>query len=232
MMFRSFAAALALLCVSESVSGFASLHGKAPSTDAMTKTSTSLDMWSEEGMKKATTSLVAATLLVGNIATGIAPAVAMNDPADAFGGSSQLIAARSGGRAGGRSAAARAAPRSAPRPSSTTNTRIIDRTTYVAPPVYSSPSIIMAPPVYNPVPGLGLGLGLNAINQIGNDMRDYRQESEIRDTRSQLEQSKMREAELEARLRQLEMQGQNQMSQQQILLQQQMMQQQQAAVAK
>jgi hypothetical protein len=191
-------------------------------------------LFNEESVKKATASFVAATLLMGNIAT-VAPAVAAMDGSyDFAGGSSQIVAARSGGRAGGRSAGARAPPRSsAPRPSSTTNT-IIERRTYVTPsPVYSSPGIIVAPPIYNPYPGLGLGLGLNAINQIGNDMRDYRQENEIRDARYQLEQSRTREAEMEARLRQLEMQqNSNQFSQQQqqqLLMQQQMMQQQAAA---
>ncbi len=66
----------------------------------------------------------------------------------------------------------------------------------------------------------GLGLGLNAVSQIGNDMRDYRQESEIQQTKSALQDSKMREAQMEARLRQLEMQSQgSQMSQQQMLQQ-------------
>jgi hypothetical protein len=71
----------------------------------------------------------------------------------------------------------------------------------------------------------GLGLGLNAMGQIGNDMRDYRQESEIQQTKSALQDSRSREAQMEARLRQLETQGQvNQMSQQQ-MSQQQMLQQ-------
>lgn len=82
--------------------------------------------------------------------------------------------------------------------------------------------------------GLGLGLGLNAVNQIGNDMRDYRQEREIQDTRSELNASRQREAQMEARLRSLEGQGQmnqQQMTQQQLQMQQQMFLQQQAANA-
>ena len=237
-MFKSFTAVLALLCVS-SVSGFAPQIHHVVTNAKTSSSSTSLNLFNEESAKKATASFVAATLLLGNIAT-VAPAVAaMDDSYDFAGGSSsQVIAARSGGRAGGRSAGARAAPRSsAPRPSSTTtNTRVIERRTYVTPsPVYSSPGIIIAPPIYNPYPGLGLGLGLNAVNQIGNDMRDYRQENEIRDARYQLEQSRSREAEMEARLRQLEMQQNSnqftQQQQQQLLMQQQMMQQ-QAAPAK
>jgi hypothetical protein len=50
----------------------------------------------------------------------------------------------------------------------------------------------------------GLGLGLNAVNQIGNDMRDSRQEGEIRSTQSELIQSRQREADMAARLQQLE----------------------------
>jgi hypothetical protein len=78
-------------------------------------------------------------------------------------------------------------------------------------------------------------LGLNAINQIGNDMRDYRQENEIRDARYQLEQARMKEAELDARLRQLENSNNNQAAQltqqQLIMLQQQQQQLQQALPA-
>merc|ERR1740130_239313 len=96
------------------------------------------------------------------------------------------------------------------------STTVINRT-YMSP----SPSVMYAPSYgYNPMGGLGLGLGLNAINGIGNDMRDYRQEREIQDTRSELNQSRQREAEMEARLRQLES-GQGQMTQQQQLQMQQ-----------
>lgn len=220
-MIKSVAVALALLCASSQVSGFAPIA--APSSKA---SSTSLNLWNEDAVKQAAGSLVAATFLLGNVVS-VAPAVAMDESFD-FGGSSQVVAARSGGRAGGR-AAPRPAARPMPRPSgTTTNTRVIERTRYVPSPTYSSPGIIMAPPIYNPLPGYGLGLGLNAINQIGNDMRDYRQEGEIRDARYQLEQARMREAELDARLRQLENgQQPNQLTQQQLL----MLQQQQAAPA-
>ena len=184
--------------------------------------STSLNMVNEESVKKAATSFAAAAFLMANVAA-VEPAFA----ADMDFGSSQVVAARSGGRAGGRSSAARA-PSRAP----TRSTTVINRSTYIAPPVYSSPSVIVAPPIYNPVPGLGLSIGLNAMNQIGNDMRDYRQEAEIRDTRSELMRSQAREAEMEARLRQLEAQQNGQLSvqqQQQLMMQQQMMLQQQQA---
>merc|ERR1711865_986600 len=65
----------------------------------------------------------------------------------------------------------------------------------------------------------GLGLGLNAIQNQGNQMRDYRQEGEIQDTKSELNMSKMREQEMENRIRSLEagMNGGSGMTQQQAL---------------
>lgn len=141
-----FSVALALLCA-PAASGFV-----IPSQHSTP--STILHMTPQEGMKKAAISAVAAAFLAGNLAA-MEPAFASSmDDMDYF-GSSQVVAARSGGRAGGRSSAARAAPRPMARPSSTTtNTRVIERTRYVSP----SP-VIVAPPMYgygyNPVPGLG-----------------------------------------------------------------------------
>ena len=218
MMFKSFTAVTALLCVS-GASAFAPI--------AAPKTSTSLQMANanEDSTKKVAASVLAATFILGNVAA-VAPAQAMDD---SYFGSSNVIAARSGGRAGGRSSARRAPSRPSSyssRPSTTT----INRTTVIAAPAYSSP-VMMAPPMYSPMPGLGLSLGLNAMSNIGNDMRDYRQEREIQDTRSELTQSRAREAQMEARLNQLES-GQGQMNQQQQLqMQQQMFLQQQAAAA-
>lgn len=203
----------------------------APVSNGQAK-STSLNMINEESMKKAATSFAAAAFLMSNV-VATAPALAVDDMDF---GSTQVIAARSGGRAGGRSSAARMPARSAPSRSTTT---VINRSTYIAPsPVIGGGygGVYVAPPIYNPIPGLGLSIGLNAINQIGNDMRDYRQEAEIRDTRSELMRSQAREAEMEARLRMLEAQQNGQLSvqqQQQLMMQQQMMlQQQQAAAAK
>ena len=193
--------------------------------------STSLNMINEESMKKAATSFAAAAFLMSNV-VATAPALAVDDMDF---GSTQVVAARSGGRAGGRSSAARMPARSAPSRSTT----VINTRTYVAPsPVIGGGygGVYVAPPIYNPVPGLGLSIGLNAMNKIGNDMRDYRQEAEIHDTRSELMRSQAREAEMEARLRMLEAQQNGQLSvqqQQQLMMQQQMMlQQQQAAAAK
>ncbi|CAJ1936509.1 unnamed protein product [Cylindrotheca closterium] len=195
----------------------------APASNGQAKT-TSLNMINEESMKKAATTFAAAAFLMSNVAAA-APAFAVDDMDF---GSTQVIAARSGGRAGGRSSA-RAPSRAPSRSAPSRSTTVINRSTYIAPPVYSSP-VYVAP--YNPMPGLGLSFGLNAMNQIGNDMRDYRQEGEIRDTRSELMRSQAREAEMEARLRQLEAQQQGQLSaqqQQQLMMQmqqQQMLQQQ------
>ena len=54
---------------------------------------------------------------------------------------------------------------------------------------------------------VGLGYGLGAINNAGNEYRDYRQEGEIQQSKAELEMAKKREAELEARIKALE-QGQ------------------------
>ena len=227
-MFKSITAVMTLLCVS-GASAFAPIASPAKAS------MTSLQMANgneENNAKKVAASVLAATFILGNVATA-APAQAVDESTFFDNASTQVLAARSGGRAGGRSSSARMSsrPRSAPASRSTT---VINRT-YVRP-GYSSPSVIMAPSYgygYNPYPGLGLGLGLNAVNQIGNDMRDYRQEREIQDTRAALNESRMREAEMEARLRQLESGQTGQLTQQQLMQQQQMMylQQQQAAAA-
>lgn len=51
---------------------------------------------------------------------------------------------------------------------------------------------------------IGLGYGLGAMNSAGDSIRDYRQESEIQQSKAELEQAKAREAELEQRIRALE----------------------------
>ena len=87
-------------------------------------------------------SALAAAFIFSSVATTIAPAFAasMNDNNYNYEpSSSQVIAARSGGRMGGRSSMGS-------RSSSTTNIR---RTTIVRP-AMSSPSVIVAPPMYSP----------------------------------------------------------------------------------
>lgn len=141
--------------------------------------------------------VVAATLFV-NAALTVSPAFA---DVDAFGGSSQVIAARSGGRMGGRSVyRAPAATRSYR--SSTT----IIRPMIAPPPVYISPfgGGFGFGYGYSPFSGFGLGYGLGAMNSAGDAIRDSRQETEIQRSRAELEQAKAKEAELEARLKALE----------------------------
>lgn len=49
-----------------------------------------------------------------------------------------------------------------------------------------------------------MGYGLGAMGNIGNEIRDNRQESEIQRSQAELDQARQREAELDARIRQLE----------------------------
>jgi hypothetical protein len=139
-----FFAAIALLCAS-GVSGFV-----APS--ASKQSTTSLSMSPEEGMKKAAVSFMAAAFLAGNLAA-VEPAFAAADDMDF--GSSQVVAARSGGRAGGRSSAPRRAPSRSSYSAPSQSRTVINRT-------YMQPSpVIVAPPIYgggfgyNPMGGLG-----------------------------------------------------------------------------
>jgi len=193
-------------------------------------------------MKKAAASIVAATFILGSIGVpepAIAAAAPSMDNANAniysvsvIDSSSQIVAARrSGGRSGGRarSSSSRPAMRS---PSSSSRSTVINRNTYISP---SPRSVYVAPPVYGGGFGYGYNpfgfmFGLNAIGNVGRDMRDYRQEGEIQDTRLELERSRTRENELEGRLRQLE-QGQTGLQQQQQFQQLQPIQQAPAAVA-
>jgi hypothetical protein len=213
MMFtKAVTAALMLLCA-PGVTGFA----LQPSSPRVSSSSLHLSKSSEDGLKKMATSVLAAAFLMTNT-VGVAPAAAMDD----FDfGSSQVIAGRSGGRAGGRSSAPAARPSSSS--SQSRSTTVINRT-YVTPsPYYSSPGLLYAPvPMYNPIPGIGLGIGLNAIGNIGNEMRDYRQEGEIQRTRQELQAAQIREADMQARLRSLEMAQNGQTMAQQQVYQQQM----------
>merc|ERR1712050_248933 len=124
-------------------------------------------------------------------------------------GSSQVVAARSGGRAGGRASSSSSYRSSSSYSSRPSSTRVVERTTVIQQPTYvaPTPTVIVSPGYsYNPMGGFGLGYGLGAINSIGNAMQDARQEAEISQSRAELQNAKMKEMELEARLRQLEMQ--------------------------
>jgi hypothetical protein len=187
MVFRTFVIALAATICVGTVSAFSS---KPVSAGAQ---KTTLHMKNEDGRNVAATFLAAAFIAANVFTVDAAFAVDNFD----F-GSTEIVAGRSGGRGGGR-AAPRAAPRA--RPSSTTR---IERSTTVIQPVYSTPSVVVSPFGYNPLGGFGLGYGLGAMNDIGNEIRDYRQESEIQRSKVELEQARIREEALEARLRALE----------------------------
>lgn len=180
----------------------------APVAPASGRVATSLEAAREDdfSLKKVAASAFAAAFLAANV-VAMEPALAL----DSFDfGSSEVISARSGGRSGGRVSSGGARSSSSYSRSSTT---IVRPTTVITSPSYMAPPVYIAPPVigyggygYNPLGGLGMGYALGSMNNIGNDMRDMRQESEIQQSKVQLEQARMKEAELEARLRQLEAQ--------------------------
>jgi uncharacterized membrane protein len=184
MMLRSYVVALAAF-------GSASAFSSMP--DAARPQKTALQM-KNNGKKVAASFLTAAFIATNVFAVDAAFAADSFD----FAGSTEIVAGRSGGRGGGR--ASRAPSRSsysAPAP-----TRI-ERTTIIQQPSYT-PSIVVSPFGYNPMGGFGMGYGLGAMGNIGNEIRDNRQESEIQQSRAELQQARMKEAELEGRLRALE----------------------------
>jgi len=175
--------------------------------------------------KQLASAVLAATFVFGNIASAAPAQAAMDDTYfSSFGDSSTVTLARgrSGGRAGGRArmSSPRSSYRSPSRPSGG-GTTIINRT--IVRPGYGGGfgggGYYGGGYGYNPFGGFGLGLGLNAINNYGNQQRDYRQEGEIQDTKSELRQSQTRELEMENRIRSLEqgMNGGAGMTQQQAL---------------
>jgi len=111
-------------------------------------------------------------------------------------GSSLVLAARSGGRAGGRSSM-----------SSSRSYAPARSTTILRPTIGIAPAPVIVSPFgygYNPLGGFGLGYGLGAASNLGNEFRDYNQEREITQSKIELEQTKAREAALEQRLKALE----------------------------
>lgn len=58
---------------------------------------------------------------------------------------------------------------------------------------------------YDPTPGIALNLGFSAVNAIGNGMREARQNDMIYQERAQLQASQQREADMAARIRELEL---------------------------
>lgn len=157
--------------------------------------------------RSVTASAFLATYLLTN-ALFAAPAFATydydNSTPDISSGSSILLAGRSGARAGGRSSTTSLSASSRSYEPVRSTTTIIQPTIGVAPvaPVVVSPFGYSYG--YNPMPGLGLSLGLSAMNSVGNEIRDYNQEREIAQSKIELEQAKGREALLEQRLKALE----------------------------
>lgn len=164
-----------------------------------------------KSMEKTASGCVAAGLVASSVIFGGASSAMAADnndltmPSMDFAGTTELIAGRSGGRAGGRASSGRtSSARPSARPS-TTNVYVSPRGggAYVAP-----PPVVVAPVIspfgYSPFGGLGYG-ALGAVNAVGNEIRDMNQEREIQRERAELDMAKQREAELEMRLRQLEM---------------------------
>lgn len=196
-MARKYSLAAIALCVG-SVSAFAPMG--APS-----RTATSLNAEAGEdnpGKRFAAAALASAYLLGGVLSADPALAAPSADFGD-MGGSSTVIAGRSGGRAAPRASAARPAPS---RP-------VIQKTTVVRP----GPSVVVAPPMGGYGYGYGGGFGgpgvgtYMMLDAIGDGLREGRQNAEIRETRRELENERYKEMEMEQRLRMLEMQQQQQM---------------------
>lgn len=192
--------ALAALMVISGASAFAPA--------SVQKSTTSLEMKNSPFSKFVTASVASAILLSSTIAPD---AQAITGDFDF--GSDNVIAARSGGRAGGRSSAStmRSPPPSS-RPSTTVNN--YSRTTVVqqSPAIVAPAPVVVSPVVVSPVVSpfgspFGVGYGaLGVVNAIGNEMREGRQEAEIRREREELQESKNRQFMLEQRLNQMEQQ--------------------------
>lgn len=248
-MLRSFALTLLMLLGSAEAFAPVNQHARASTSSSALQMANN----SKDGGKKTAASFLTAAYILANVVS-VAPAAeaAYFDDHD-FAGSSQVVAARSGGRMGGRSAVGSRSS-SAPSYSSKSSVR---STTVVRPTtvIQTGPSVVASPYGYgygyDPMPGLGkfvslsffllsqkgsfkndmthlfyhgsmnrssgkiqcnnsqntvvgLSLGLSAINSVGNGIREYRQESEIAQGRAELEQARIKQAELEARLRMLE----------------------------
>ena len=168
---------------------------------------------SNNAKRFAATALLGGALLGGVFTADAALAAPMPSADFDIGGSSTVLAGRSGGRAGGRASAPRRASAARPAPSRSPSTTVINKTTVVRP----SPSVVVAPPIGGYGYGYGGGFGgpgvgtYMMLDAIGDGLREGRQNAEIRDTRRELENERYKEMEMEQRLRMLEMQQQQQM---------------------
>lgn len=158
----------------------------------------------DDNVNKFTSSLVVAATIFATVISNVEPASAQADSFYLdFSGSTEVLAARSGGRTGGRSSRAY---RPSPSRSAGTRTRIYNSNTRIIQPSYSPP-IIVTPGFgfgYNPFGGFGLGLGYGAVGSVGNVMQDIRQDNELDRVQAELQAEKIKEADMEARLRALE----------------------------
>jgi hypothetical protein len=154
-----------------------------------------------KGTTSAALGIVLGTYILSNVIFS-SPVVASvgddygNNDAPSSTGSSLVVAARSGGRAGGRSSM-----------SSSRSYAPARSTTIIRPTIGIAPAPVIVSPFgfgYNPLGGFGLGYGLGAASNMGNEFRDYNQEREITQSKIDLEQTKAREAALEQRLKALE----------------------------
>jgi hypothetical protein len=159
-------------------------------------------------LRKSIASFAAGAVILSNVVIATPSAAGAYDGLDF--GTSQVIAARSGGRAGGRSSSYKAPPAQRSAAASRPDPVIIRETRIIAPTYSSGTAVMMPPPMYMApqpsFPGLGLVAGVSAINAIGDGMREARQENEIRDARAAVTEARIKEAELEARLKSLEQQ--------------------------
>lgn len=168
---------------------------------------TRLDARKDDQIRSTAAAFMTGIFLAVNAAT-LPPAIAAMDD---FAGSSQTLAARSGGRAGGR--AYRSTP-SARRSTAAPRTTINRQTT-----IYRTSPTIITPGIgygggfgyggygyggFGPSPGFGLYMGLQTIGAINDTLREVRQEQRIARTDEELRQAQMKEAELEMRLRMME----------------------------
>jgi uncharacterized membrane protein len=143
MMLRSLALAFLAALSLRSVTGFVTKPAK-------TQSSTALSVTTDNISKQTAASFLAAAYLVGSLATAdVAVAFDGNDP---HFGSSEIVAARSGGRAGGRSYRAPASSSRAP-----STSRSYRSTTVIQRPVYATPPVVVSPfgYGYNPMGGFG-----------------------------------------------------------------------------
>jgi len=171
-----------------------------------------LEMSNSPNNKMSVTAAIAGACLLTTVFTADIANAVENAQID-FGPSSTIIAGRGGGgRGGGRAMGGGGGRRmggggaSYARPP--TQVRNVSRTTYI-----SRPSVVVSPfgygggYGYSPFGGfggLGLGYGLGAAGNIGNEIRDNRQEGEIQNGRVELELAKQKAAQLEQRLQLLE----------------------------